>query len=133
VEYVTFGWDSGPGNTPADLIDSDASLVKDGRGNIIYGKLIAVLHDGTLLFQDTYDNMWSIYREGEKRAKRFNPGNIRFQREYVDQATGEYTMAFTALYYGDPDLNNDDWSDEINLRSDNYSMATAEFLELVGY
>jgi hypothetical protein len=90
-----------------------------------------VLHDGTLVFRETFDNGLILYREGDRRRKRFNPGTIRFLREYRDSTTGEYRVSFTGLYYSE--FYGGEFDDSfVTVQSDAYSMPTAEFLDIGG-
>jgi hypothetical protein len=136
VDFVAFGWTSGTDRRgealAADRIaDASASIIADNQGPI-YGVLLGVLHDGTLVFREAFDNGLILYREGDRRRKRFNPGTIRFLREYRDSTTGEYRVSFTGLYYSE--FYGGEFDDSfVTVQSDAYSMPTAEFLDIAGY
>jgi hypothetical protein len=132
ADFAAFGWTSGTDQSPTGVIaNGTASLVADNRGQI-YGRLLTILHDGTLVFQESFGNTLILYREEDARRKRFNPGEIRFQREYRDVNTGEYRISFTAIYPS-PYYVGESGDESVTLQSDNYSISTTEFLKLAGY
>ncbi len=123
AEYATFGWDRGQA-APGGMIESSLEAIADDEGPIP-GRLLTVLSDGTLWFL-TDEGMWVFYREGDASRLVQNPGLLEFLREYRDVRDGIYMLSFRALFSGGDE-------DNLVLQSRNYSIPTADFLEIMGY
>lgn len=130
-EYETFGWDSGDDNSGLGTIDtSEPKLIEDKKGPIP-GKLLDVLNDGTLLFEDSESGTWILYREGDARRKEFNPGEIRFVREFL--SGGTYYISLSGLYRGNDSNGINDEEAKLTFRDETYVIRSDDFLDFVGY
>ena len=118
--FHTFSWTRGSTGSPEP--EATASRLY-AAGRPIEGRLIAVLHDGTLLFQDMEHGGWKFFREGDREVKRLSTGSLMFVQEFEDEGTWYTSLSYTSVTE----------RRAVNYYAANYRIPTDRLLELAGY
>ncbi|AHC13871.1 hypothetical protein [Salinispira pacifica] len=126
-EFITFTWDSSdPGLTERTA----EKLLRNGEP--VRGRLLNVLHDGTLVFNS--QGVLSFYGESDGRWADLNAGSLKFLGERYDSDGEEWRVFFRYELTAEQDSSsNTDEESLFMLEQRLYSIPTAGLYEEIGY
>ena len=127
--FHTFAWTRG---TNVSVNDGYSAYRINVAGQALEGRLLGVLHDGTLLLKDDESGEWIFFTEGDSETKSFHPGDFEYIQEYQDTNNNwmislRYSSLFNRHYNESLD------QDVYDAFAGNYRIATSSLYELAGF
>jgi hypothetical protein len=126
--FHTFAWTRGQDNAPNTTTSADRINV---AGQALEGRLLGVLHDGTLLLKDDESGEWIFFTEGDSETKKFHPGDFEYIQEYQVNGNWMISLRYSSLF--NRHYNEDLDRDVYDAFAGNYRIATSSLYELAGF